>query len=120
MRYYYNPSADTFHEGDEAPTDGCVELDPVKAAMFVYAESRGQRVDRDRIDEFKLDPAADVKRAVEARRARRNAILTETDWTQLPDAFGGDAARKKAWAVYRQALRDLDMTGTDWPVQPAE
>lgn len=48
MRYYYNPSADTFHEGDEAPTDGCVELDPVKAAMFVYAESRGQRVDRDR------------------------------------------------------------------------
>lgn len=33
----------------------------------------------------------------------RNAVLAQTDWTQLPDS----PADKQAWANYRQALRDL-------------
>jgi hypothetical protein len=36
-------------------------------------------------------------------RAERNKLLAASDWTQLPDA-SADAA---AWAVYRQALRDI-------------
>jgi hypothetical protein len=36
-------------------------------------------------------------------RAERNKLLAACDWTQLPDA-SADAA---AWAVYRQALRDI-------------
>lgn len=36
-------------------------------------------------------------------RAERNKLLANCDWTQLPDA-PVDAA---AWAVYRQALRDI-------------
>lgn len=36
-------------------------------------------------------------------RAERNKLLADCDWTQLPDA-SADAA---AWAVYRQALRDI-------------
>ena len=36
-------------------------------------------------------------------RLWRNAELSQTDWTQLPDS----PVDKDAWAEYRQALRDL-------------
>lgn len=36
-------------------------------------------------------------------RAKRNQLLKDSDWTQLADA----TVDKAAWAVYRQALRDL-------------
>lgn len=46
-------------------------------------------------------------------RSRRNQLLTESDWTQLPDA----PADGMAWAAYRQALRDLsDQEGFPWNV----
>lgn len=37
----------------------------------------------------------------------RNAELARTDWTQLPDA----PVDSRAWAEYRQALRDLPAQG---------
>lgn len=52
-------------------------------------------------------------------RTERNAKLAQSDWTQLPDA-SVDAA---AWAVYRQALRDIttqnDPFNIQWPVLPS-
>lgn len=52
-------------------------------------------------------------------RNERNYRLASCDWTQLADATV-DAA---AWAVYRQALRDLPQAQTDpfnivWPTSP--
>ena len=44
-------------------------------------------------------------------RTIRNRLLSESDWTQLPDA----QCDKAAWATYRQALRDFPAT---W--EPAE
>ena len=44
-------------------------------------------------------------------RTIRNRLLSESDWTQLPDAQCDQAA----WATYRQALRDFPAT---W--KPAE
>lgn len=52
-----------------------------------------------------------------ARRAERDALLAASDWTQLPDNPLGTDARS-AWRDYRQALRDLDMAGDDWPTPP--
>jgi hypothetical protein len=37
-------------------------------------------------------------------------LLINSDWTQLPDS----PADKQAWAIYRQALRDLN-NHPDWP-----
>lgn len=37
-------------------------------------------------------------------------LLTLSDWTQLEDS----PADKEAWAIYRQALRDLNHH-PDWP-----
>lgn len=54
-----------------------------------------------------------------AIRGIRDNYLSESDWTQLPDA-SVDAA---AWATYRQALRDLPSQdgfpfNITWPTQP--
>ena len=52
-------------------------------------------------------------------RAERNAKLAKCDWTQLSDA-PVDAA---AWAVYRQALRDITTQANPfnivWPAEPS-
>lgn len=52
-------------------------------------------------------------------RQRRNQLLRETDWTQLPDAPSGTAEMYRA---YRQALRDFPETCNDrapeWPIDP--
>lgn len=53
-------------------------------------------------------------RAAENVRAERNRLLSDSDWTQLPDA-PLDAA---PWATYRQALRDISsQAGFPWDVQ---
>jgi len=48
-------------------------------------------------------PPSDAQIAAEARMYR-NQLLSESDWTQLPDV---PQALKDAWATYRQALRDI-------------
>lgn len=52
-------------------------------------------------------------------RGHRNRLLKDSDWTQIADA----PADKAAWAVYRQALRDITSQdafpyGVTWPSQP--
>ena len=52
-------------------------------------------------------------------RSQRDALLSASDWTQLPDV---PLATKETWAIYRQALRDIteqtDPFNINWPVQP--
>lgn len=69
-------------------------------------------------------PPADPNQALAAEvRAKRDALLTETDWTQVLDA-PIDAATREAYRTYRQALRDLpEQAGFPqevvWPELPA-
>jgi len=48
-------------------------------------------------------------------RDTRDRLLKDCDWTQVNDA----PVDQKAWAAYRQALRDLPATITD-PTQPVD
>ena len=53
----------------------------------------------------------------------RNGLLNASDWTQLSDNQLADT-KKAEWATYRQALRDLPASTTDydnvsWPTQPS-
>lgn len=52
-------------------------------------------------------------------RSQRNQLLSASDWTQLPDV---PLATKDAWAIYRQALRDItnqpDPFNITWPAPP--
>jgi hypothetical protein len=52
--------------------------------------------------------------AAASQRAFRNKLLSDCDWTQLPDA----PVDTQAWANYRQALRDVtSQTGFPWDIQ---
>ncbi len=61
-----------------------------------------------------------------AVRLQRNTLLTESDWTQMPDSPLSSSV-KTAWATYRQALRDLPTTNSSvteeadvvWPTEPS-
>jgi len=54
-------------------------------------------------------------------RAQRDALLTASDWTQLPDAPVTD---RTLWVTYRSLLRQVPETQTDpfnitWPSPPS-
>ena len=66
-----------------------------------------------KIDQTKLNSS----NAIEAR-SKRNQLLEDSDWTQIPDAPVDQAA----WKLYRQELRDItDQPGFPttvvWPVK---
>jgi len=63
-------------------------------------------------------------RIAEANRTERDALLAETDWTQMPDSALTDEA-KALWVAYRTALRDItshanwpNLADSDWPTKP--
>ena len=63
----------------------------------------------------------DAEYATEAR-AKRNALIAETDYLAMPD-YPLDTEKKAAVLAYRQALRDIpEQAGfprqIDWPVKP--
>ena len=51
-------------------------------------------------------PEPDPATKAEKIRIQRNALLAQSDWTQLSDA-PLSTVQKTAWAVYRQALRNI-------------
>lgn len=63
---------------------------------------------------------ADIFHLGETYREKRNAQLSGSDWSQLEDS----KVDKKAWAEYRQALRDLPKQKeypqkVEWPETPS-
>ena len=76
---------------------------------FVSAEDRAQEA----LDEVAF-----------ANREARNQLLSDSDWTQVPDSALTDEA-KALWVTYRTALRDLtahenwpNLEDADWPTVP--
>lgn len=65
-----------------------------------------------------------LEQLAELARAKRDHLLAESDWTQLPDARAAMGVEKAAeWNVYRQSLRDVPSQSgfpTDilWPIKP--
>jgi hypothetical protein len=56
------------------------------------------------------DPlSADEENLFSVVRFKRNMLLSSCDWTQISDSN----VDKKAWAVYRQELRDLPTQNID-------
>ena len=49
---------------------------------------------------------SDTNQLVVQEKSRRNALLSQSDWTQLPDNNLSDE-EKESWKVYRQQLRDI-------------
>jgi hypothetical protein len=120
-------------------------LDPDRAAMLgvhklkivtppYFDPAVEKRVEKDAIlvdgvwtQVYAVEPLTDEEveaaREEQARRVRaeRNRLLEQSDWTQVSDAPVDQAA----WAVYRQAFRDITdhanfpyLQEADWPVKP--
>ena len=65
------------------------------------------------------DIAKRIENKSNLERAYRNELLQATDWTQLADS----PTDPSAWAIYRQALRDITKQETfpweiEWPQKP--
>ena len=93
------------------PTQKLTSVEPYIENGVVY----------DVIVENKTQDELDAEIAQKANevRSKRNMLLSQSDWTQLSDA----PVDNLAWAVYRQALRDITLQAgfpfaVDFPVAP--
>lgn len=122
MSLYYSKTTGGFYDpeihGSAIPEDA-VEISTEAHAELLAAQSAGKVIvgDADGLPQA-VDPAPVVV-TWDAIRAKRDALLAASDWTQLADA-PVDAA---AWATYRQSLRDLTETfatpaAVVWPTKP--
>lgn len=75
-----------------------------------------------------VDPAVRAQEQsdtlVASNRDTRNQLLSDSDWTQMPDSPLTDEA-KALWVTYRTALRDTtshsnwpNLEEADWPTKP--
>lgn len=67
-------------------------------------------------------PVISIEEQAAAARARRDAWLAASDWTQMADAPGG-AKQAARWRAYRAALRDVPSqpgfpAAIAWPEAP--
>jgi hypothetical protein len=84
--------------------------------------TEAEEVARDAEEQEWSDGADD--RAAASNRDTRNQLLSDSDWTQIPDSALTDEA-KALWVTYRTALRDLtahanwpNLEDADWPTKP--
>ena len=94
-----------------ALVDGVQMSIPADAGNRHYRELLEQGVE--------IAPYVEPAPTAEQVRAERDRLLAESDWTQIADAPVDQAA----WAVYRQALRDLPQQAgfphdVVWPIKP--
>ena len=91
---------------------------------------RGQLVDLTESEIAQMQAAAEaaaadkIIMAATNAREKRNAKLSDSDWTQMNDSPLTNE-QKTAWATYRQELRDIsdldawpNLANEDWPVEP--
>lgn len=95
-----------------------VRIERDQHTRLMDAQSAGKQIVARGGKPVAVDRTVDLQEQAELRRRERDRRLAASDWTQLPDTSLDDEV-KAAWATYRQALRDLDMTATDWPAAPS-
>lgn len=107
-------SADIDYEG----TYSCSVLDINNVSREIYDNALNG--DYGDIGDY-MPPAPTTKKELETEtRGKRDQLLKQCDWTQLPDV---PESTKEKWAPYRQALRDITNQegfpeNITWPEKP--
>ena len=127
MTIYYAPSNNGFydnklHGSNQIPTDA-IEISVEQHSMLLYGLNSGGTINLDNNGQLIVIPRSAEDTAVLQAiniRAKRNQILKDSDWTQLPDI---PQAIRDTWAAYRQLLRDLPQqsgfpNNITWPTAP--
>ena len=72
---------------------------------------------------FSAPPQPTIEELLASIRIKRDRLLAETDWTQLPDV-PLTVEQKQAYVIYRQELRDFtdtcDPYNPIWPIKPLQ
>ena len=124
MKRFYSSSTSGFYEGTihKKLPDDAVEITDVEYHTALDGQRDGGSIQGGTDGKPMVvtpTPAELLATLATQARAKRNALLNQSDWTQVADAPVGS----QAWATYRQALRDIiDQAGfpenIDWPVSP--
>lgn len=120
---------DTYGEieyNDGSPNEKIEELGIYQQAVIDH-QNEIQRLEDEKIaQEAAFEAARDYWGGL---RIMRDQLLSNCDWTQIPDAPLTET-QKVAWQTYRQQLRDLpeniqdpkplvlDSSHSDWPISP--
>lgn len=104
---------------DENRVVNLAEATPEFAAEQGWIEAQNAKIGDLYENGVFTTPAPDADFAATTIRVKRNMLLLSSDWTQVADAPVDQAA----WAVYRQALRDVPSQSgfpwdVQWPVEP--
>ena len=120
---------DTYGEveyNDGSPNEKIEELGIYQQAVIDY-QNEIQRLEDEKIAQEAASEAA--KDYWAELRIMRDQLLSNSDWTQIPDAPLTET-QKTTWQTYRQQLRDLpeniqdpkplvlDSSHSDWPISP--
>lgn len=125
MKYFYSPTTSGFYidvinsvipeDVFEVPEEEYNALfeGQSKGKTIVYKSRKLQLVDPEKLEKTWDDI-----------RLRRDTLLANCDWTQMPDSPLSEEMRTK-WQVYRQKLRDITTAYSDpnkvvWPLAPSE
>lgn len=124
MTIYYSPSTKGFYDTDVGYTSYPADIIEITRAqhttLLEEINNNNKEIVVDENNQISL-----IERVViltwQIIRLRRNRLLRQSDFTQMPD-WPGD---KQAWADYRQLLRDIPQTYATpeevvWPTKPGE
>lgn len=121
---FFNPEwMDQYEAAGSWPSDG-VEVSEAIFLEFgigIPPEGKVRGVDADGLPVWVDAPQPSDEELAMAARQQRDALLRDSDWTQLGDVPEETKAR---WTVYRTALREIGQQegfprGIVWPEWPA-
>ena len=115
---FFNRLASTINKHVWDGSGWVLEQDESSIARFEFTTADFPNAPVPEKPDYNPDQRAREQEASEVR-AQRDALLAETDWTQVSDA----PVNAQAWADYRQALRDVpEQPGfpgdIEWPAKP--
>lgn len=120
MTIYFSIKNDGFYNTDagvEIPEDA-IEIDENQYNTFLNAMNNENKMLVLENNNLTLKPRPS-ELTWDMIRSKRNRLLNQSDYTQMPDWPGN----KEAWANYRQELRDITKNSKTpesvvWPEQP--
>lgn len=124
MTIYYSPSTKGFYDTDVGytsyPSDIIEITREQHTTLLEEINNNNKEIVVDENNQISLRDRVVIP-TWQIIRLRRNRLLRQSDFTQMPD-WPGD---KNSWASYRQILRDIPQTYETpeeviWPTKPGE
>ena len=121
MAYLYSPSTKGFYDTamhySTIPEDTIVLTTNEYSSIFETLQTKNKEIVVTEGKIALIDTKINLTWA--SVKAKRNKLLSDSDYTQMPDWPGN----KQVWADYRQALRDITETFDSpekvvWPTKP--